>query len=211
MDSPLSARQGLDQLVALHKRGAECIRTQTESARLSGAGDSAYAALEIARLAESLPANRRPLVAVVRDETEARLLRRDLQFFLGGGHDEGGEFAESVLSLPDLDTSPWADVSPERSAILRRMSVLFRLSQGEAAWNSWLAALQNPWYIAFHLAALLALSYHTYTWFKIMPRTMPPLVVGGERLPGWVITAGGLGAAAAACLGLLALVWGITR
>ncbi len=130
MDSPLSARQGLDQLVALHKRGAGCIRTQTESARISGTGDSAYTALEIARLAESLPAHRRPLVAVVRDETEARLLRRDLQFFLGGGHDEGGEFAESVLSLPDLDTSPWADVSPERSAILRRMSVLFRLSQG---------------------------------------------------------------------------------
>ncbi len=88
---------------------------------------------------------------------------------------------------------------------------LFRLSQGEAAWNAWLAALQNPSYIAFHLAALVALSYHTYTWFKIMPRTMPPLVVGGERLPGWVITAGGLGAAAAACLGLLALVWGMTR
>ncbi len=130
MDSPLSARQGLDQLVALHKRGVACIRTQTESARLDGAGDSAYSALEIARLAESLPPARRPLIAIVPDESEARLLRRDLQFFLGGGHDEGGEFAESVLSLPDLDTSPWADASPERSAILRRMSVLFRLSQG---------------------------------------------------------------------------------
>jgi transcription-repair coupling factor (superfamily II helicase) len=130
MDSPLSARQGLAQLVALHKRGAPYIRTQTESTRLYGAGDSAYSALEIARLAESLPPSRRPLVAVVPDESEARLLRRDLQFFLGGGHDEGGEYAESVLGLPDLDTSPWADVSPERSVILRRMSVLFRLSQG---------------------------------------------------------------------------------
>ena len=88
---------------------------------------------------------------------------------------------------------------------------LYRLSQGEAAWNGWLAALKNPWYIAFHLAALLALTYHTYTWFKIMPRTMPPVVVGGERLPGWVITAGGLATAAAACLGLLALVWGMAR
>ena len=130
MDSPLSARQGLAQLVALHKTGARRIRSLAGSTGLLGASDSAYSALEIARLAEGLPPSCRPLIAVVQDEAEARLLRKDLQFFLGTGHDEGGEFAESVLSLPDLDTSPWADVSPERSAVLRRMSVLFRLSQG---------------------------------------------------------------------------------
>ena len=129
MDSPLSARQGLAQLVALHKNGARCIRSQAGSSPLLGAG-SAYSALEIARLAEGLPAACRPLIAVVQDEAEARLLRKDLQFFLGAGHEEGGELSESVLGLPDLDTSPWADVSPERSAVLRRMSVLFRLSQG---------------------------------------------------------------------------------
>ncbi|MBL9005017.1 MAG: transcription-repair coupling factor [Myxococcales bacterium] len=129
MDSPLSARQGLAQLVALHKNGATCIRSQAGGSSLLGTG-SAYSALEIARIAEGLPAASRPLVAVVQDETDARLLRKDLQFFLGTGHDEGGEFAQTVLGLPDLDTSPWADVSPERSAVLRRMSVLFRLSQG---------------------------------------------------------------------------------
>ena len=37
---------------------------------------------------------------------------------------------------------------------------LLRLSQGEAAWNAWLLALKNPWYIAFHLLALVAISYH---------------------------------------------------
>ena len=88
---------------------------------------------------------------------------------------------------------------------------LVRLSQGEAAWTAWLHALTNPWYLAFHWAALAAIAYHTYTWFKIMPRTMPPVVVGGTRLAGWVITAGGLAAAAAASAGLLALVWGMTR
>jgi fumarate reductase subunit C len=88
---------------------------------------------------------------------------------------------------------------------------LYRLSQGEAAWNSWLTALRNPWYIAFHVLALVALTYHTYTWFKIMPRTRPRVVVGGKRHSAWAITGSGLAAAAAASLGLLVLVWGMAR
>ena len=88
---------------------------------------------------------------------------------------------------------------------------LYRLSQGEAAWNSWLTALRNPWYIVFHVLALAALTYHTYTWFKIMPRTMPPVVVGGKRLSAWAITGSGLAVAALSSLGLLALVWGMAR
>jgi fumarate reductase subunit C len=88
---------------------------------------------------------------------------------------------------------------------------LYRLSQGESAWNAWLAALQNPLYIVFHVLALVALAYHTYTWFKIMPRTMPPLVVGGKRLSAWAITGSGLAVAALSSLGLLALAWGMAR
>lgn len=88
---------------------------------------------------------------------------------------------------------------------------LVRLSQGEAAWNGWLHSLTSPWYVLFHLAALLAITYHTYTWFKIMPRTIPPVVVGGERLPAWAITGTGLAVAAAAGIGLLAFVWGMAR
>lgn len=88
---------------------------------------------------------------------------------------------------------------------------LLRLAQGEAAWNHWLTALKNPWYIGFHVLALIAIGYHTYTWFKIMPRTMPPFVVGGKRLSAGAITGGGLAVAAAASLALLALVWGMAR
>jgi len=88
---------------------------------------------------------------------------------------------------------------------------LVYLSRGEAAWNHWLEGLTNPWYLAFHWLALAAISYHTYTWFKIMPRTMPPVIVGGKRLPDWAITGGGLAAAAGACLVLLAVVWGMAR
>jgi fumarate reductase subunit D len=34
---------------------------------------------------------------------------------------------------------------------------LVRLAQGEAAWNHWLTALKNPWYIGFHVLALIAI------------------------------------------------------
>ncbi len=88
---------------------------------------------------------------------------------------------------------------------------LVRLAQGEAAWNHWLTALKNPWYIGFHVLALIAMGYHTYTWFKIMPRTMPPVIVGGKRLSAGAITGGGLAVAVAASLALLAIVWGMAR
>ena len=38
-----------------------------------------------------------------------------------------------VMLLPELETAPWADISPDRRAILRRMATLFRLSQGAAS------------------------------------------------------------------------------
>jgi fumarate reductase subunit C len=88
---------------------------------------------------------------------------------------------------------------------------LVYLSRGEAAWNVWLEGLKNPWYIAFHWLTLAAMCYHTYTWFKIMPRTMPPVIVGGKRLPDFAITGSGLAVAATASLAMLGLVWGMAR
>src|SRR5688572_20862310 len=120
-ESGQSARQSLAQLLAMHKRGVRRLRCM--------GAEGAFSGLIIARLAETLPASARPLIAVVPDEAEARALRRDIQMFAGGaadGHDGSDPIsAEPVLGLPDLDTSPWADVSPERSAVLRRMGVLF--------------------------------------------------------------------------------------
>jgi len=111
----------------MHKAGSRRLRCV--------GSEGAFAGLVIARLAETLPAAARPLIAVVPDEAEARALRRDIQLFAGGlaeGSDGDPITSEPVLGLPELDTSPWADVSPERSAMLRRMGVLFRLSQGPA-------------------------------------------------------------------------------
>lgn len=83
------------------------------------------------------------------------------------------------------------------------------LSQGEAAWNSWLAALRGPVSIALHLLMLVAMIYHTYSWFEIMPKTMPAVLIGGKRVPATTVTLLGLVAAAASSLALFAAVWAL--
>lgn len=84
---------------------------------------------------------------------------------------------------------------------------LIRLSQGEAHWNAWLEALQSPLSIIFHLVLLAMIAYHTYTWFKIMPITLPPIRGGdGKKVSPGTIIAGGLAAAVAAGLGLIVVV-----
>jgi fumarate reductase subunit C len=53
--------------------------------------------------------------------------------------------------------------------------------------------------------------YHTYSWFEIMPKTMPPVVVGGKKLAPGTITGLGLAAAVAASALVLAIAWGLAR
>jgi fumarate reductase subunit C len=76
------------------------------------------------------------------------------------------------------------------------------LSQGEAAWNRFLAVLGSPASIALHVVILLAMIYHTYSWFEIMPKTMPAVYVGGKRLAATTITLAGLAAALVATVAL---------
>lgn len=84
---------------------------------------------------------------------------------------------------------------------------LVRLSQGEAAWDGWLLALKSPVSIGFHMLTLVAMAYHSWTWFNIMPRTLPPIFVAGKRLSATAITSGGLAATAFASAVLLLVVW----
>ena len=86
---------------------------------------------------------------------------------------------------------------------------LVRLGQGEAAWTAWLEALKSPLALACHLVLLAVITYHTITWFKIMPITLPPIVVNGKKLSPSAIVSGGLTAAALVGLGLFAVVWRI--
>lgn len=86
---------------------------------------------------------------------------------------------------------------------------VLRLSQGEAAWNGWLQALQNPWSVAFHVLTLLVFIYHTWSWFEIMPKTMPLIFVGGRKLQPAAITYTGIAAAVVVTLVVLLLVMAV--
>ena len=88
---------------------------------------------------------------------------------------------------------------------------LVRLSQGQAAFDAWLAQLRSGWSIGLHVILLLVFIYHTYSWFEIMPKTMPPVVVGGTTLAPRTITGLGLAAAAVASALVLAIAWGLAR
>ena len=84
-----------------------------------------------------------------------------------------------------------------------------RLGQGEAAWNGWLEAMKSPLTTVAHLAFLEAIAYHAFTWFKLFPLTMPPIVVNGKRLEPEVVVGSGWTAAILAALALLGIVWRI--
>ena len=86
---------------------------------------------------------------------------------------------------------------------------LFRLAQGPEAWAGWLEALKSPLSIIAHVVFLVAIFYHAFTWFKLFPLTMPPIMVGGKRLAPNVVVAGGCTAGVVAALALLGLVWRI--
>ena len=83
---------------------------------------------------------------------------------------------------------------------------VIRLSQGEGAFDDWREGLASPMSVAFHAFLFAVFAYHTWSWFRIMPKTMAPVVVGGRRLAGTTITALGVCAAIAASIALVVLV-----
>lgn len=86
---------------------------------------------------------------------------------------------------------------------------LLALANGEAAYECWLGVIRHPLSVLLHAAGLVAMVYHTWSWFDIMPKTMPPIYSGGKRVEGRVITATGLAVAVVATLVLLAIVWSL--
>jgi fumarate reductase subunit C len=93
-------------------------------------------------------------------------------------------------------------------AIILMMGVL-RLSQGEVAFNGWLAALRSPGSVLLHVVLLISMIVHAKSWFEIMPKTMPLMFVGGKRVEGSTITRTGYIVTIVATVIVLALVWGV--
>ncbi len=83
---------------------------------------------------------------------------------------------------------------------------LIRLSPGEAEFSDWLEGLASPWSVAFHVLLLAIFAYHTWSWFRIMPKTMPAILVHGKPVAAGAITAAGIAAAAVASIGFFILV-----
>ena len=65
---------------------------------------------------------------------------------------------------------------------------LYRLSQGQEAWDAYVAGILSPIGIIFQLICLGFALVNTTSWFNVTPKAMP-LVVGGERVPGRTIVA----------------------
>ncbi len=72
--------------------------------------------------------------------------------------------------------------------VLLLITGLYKLSQGSAAYDAFLAAAEGPVGLAFAAIAIIFAIYHTYTWFQVTPRAMP-LMLGDKRVPGAVIVA----------------------
>jgi fumarate reductase subunit C len=94
---------------------------------------------------------------------------------------------------------------------LLMLAGVVRLSQGPAAFAQWLEQLRSGWSIALHVMLLLVFMYHTYSWFEIMPKTMPPVVVRGRKLAPGTITRLGLAAAGVSSAFVLLLAWVLAR
>ena len=86
-----------------------------------------------------------------------------------------------------------------------------RLAQGEAAWNGWLQALRSPWSLLLHAVLLVAMVVHAKSWFEIMPKTMPMIVIGGRRVGAATITRSGWAATVVASIALLTIAWWLRR
>ena len=95
-------------------------------------------------------------------------------------------------------------------ALFLLVSVM-KVAEGKAAWDAWALWLSSPFAVFIHVVLLSGFAYHTWTWFHIMPRTLPPIMIGGQRLSGPAITRIGLATATAASLLILLICWSLAR
>ena len=88
---------------------------------------------------------------------------------------------------------------------------LYHLAHGPEAWNQWQARLASPLSIVLHAFVFVVMVYHAWTWFAVMPKTMPFVRLGGRRVADAAIVRGGLAAGIAAFAVLVALAYWLAR
>lgn len=99
-----------------------------------------------------------------------------------------------------MPTTWWLQRRPYFIFMLRELSSVFiaaylilllvmihRVSQGPAAYDSFLESLRSPVAIFFHVVALAFALLHTITWFNLTPQAIA-VHIGEERIrPGLII------------------------
>jgi transcription-repair coupling factor (superfamily II helicase) len=74
-----------------------------------------------------------PIVYVLSDDDEVDARKAACEFFLGGRHEHEDPLAPpGVLDLPAAESSPYAEVQPDRRTTMHRLAILYRLLHGLA-------------------------------------------------------------------------------
>ena len=123
-------------------------------------------------------------------------------------------------SRPYLRAQPrhWWAHAPYRAYTIRELSGvalalyaaillagLVSLARGPAAFETYRQFLASPLSLLIHLLLLTAAVWHMWTWFQILPKTMPKLVWRGSLIRQDVMSLTATAVAVACSLLLLAL------
>lgn len=86
------------------------------------------------------------------------------------------------------------------AVLLAGLCCLWRGPDAFDAYRRWLA---GPSSLLIHVLLLVVMLWHVVTWFQIMPKTMPKLIVGGKHVAQRRLTVAGV---LLACIGSAALL-----
>jgi fumarate reductase subunit C len=80
--------------------------------------------------------------------------------------------------------------------VVELLVIVHKIGQGPQAYADIMAKLQSPWWIVFHVVALVFVLYHTITWFqatgvvqvvRVGDRQVPPALVVAGNYVAWVV------------------------
>jgi fumarate reductase subunit C len=104
--------------------------------------------------------------------------------------------------IPRASLTWWLRTGPNRQFAAREitsmfaaafsfilLAFLFALSRGRGAYAGFLRWLDHPWVVAIFVVILLAVLYHTATWFRLTTKILL-IRLGGRVIPPALIGAG---------------------